>query len=159
VADDPSVQVLEAVKRELLRTLDRRYLGPKKFIYCYLPEDGGCPAREFLDSLSNEAQASYATSFERRSAGHQIRGDKHRVWTEKGCEGLHEFKDNQSKTRVVHITDVGQTDVLLFGFGGKKEDKVDLAHVNRAQRLRDEYRRRRAVIEARVLASVKRRLL
>ena len=132
-------------------------MGPKKFIYCYVPEGGECPSREFLDSLPREAKASYATSFERRCAGHFIRGEQHRVWTDKHCEGIYEFKDNQSKTRIIHITDVGNTDILLFGFGGKKENKVDQAHVNTARRLRDEYHRRRVVIEAQVLAATRRR--
>lgn len=132
-------------------------LGPRKFLYCYLPEEGGCPAREFLEELPKEARARYAVSFRRRCDGHQVRGDKHRPWKERGCDGLYEYKDNQSKTRLMHTTDVQHVDVLLFGFGGKNENKVKEVHVNRAKRLRDEYLRRRGEIEQRVQAEGKRR--
>jgi hypothetical protein len=149
------LEILRTVRAELLAPLDPSYLGPMKHIYCYLPEEGGCPAREFLDGLPREARASYAVLFRRRCQIGQLRGDTHRKWTEKGCEGLFEFKDNQSKTRLMHTTDAGQTDVLLFGFGGKKENKVDQVHVNRAMRLRDEYRRRRTEIERRVAGALR----
>ena len=141
----------------MLEPLDRSYLGPRKHIYCYRPQGGGCPAREFLDGLPKEARASYAKLFQRRCQEGQLRGETHRVWKEKGCEGLYEFKDNQSKTRLMHTTDAGNTDVLLYGFGGKKEDRVDQVHVLAAQRFRDEYRRRRAEIEQRVRREAARR--
>lgn len=156
--NDPTAEILAAVKRELMRPLDAaRLMGPKKAIYCYLPEEGGCPSREFLDGLTTEARASYAVLMQRRCNGEQLRGETHRKWTDRGCEGLYEYKDNQTKTRLMHLTDIGQTDILLFGFGGKKEDKVDTMHVKRAMRMRDEYRTRRATIEARVVASLRRR--
>jgi hypothetical protein len=155
--DELEVQILEAVIGELLRPLDVRLLGPKKFLYCYLPLEGGSPSREFLDALPVEAKGSYAKLFERRVAGHQLRGDRHHPWTEKGCEGLYEYKDIQTKTRLMHTTDIRHTDVLLFGFGGKKENKVDQVHVNRAQKMRDEYRQRRSAIEGRIRAAVRTR--
>jgi hypothetical protein len=135
----------ERFQRALLTVaepLDPRFQGPAKRILCYKTADGRVPAREFLESLPNEAQASYAKSFEKHCQGHQLRGEKHRVWTERECRGLAEYKDIQSKSRIIHVFDRCNTVILLFGFEGKKENRVAREHVERAKRLRDEYRQR-----------------
>ncbi len=154
MGDAPGAQlqqtILEAVVQELLAVLRNSLLGPSKSIYCYRPLEGGNPVRAFLDGLPLEAQASYLKSFEKHCQGHTLRGDKHRPWTEDGCERLFEYKDIQSKTRILHTTDRGNLIVLLYGFGGKNENKVEQRHVNAGQRLRDEYERRRNVIATRV---------
>lgn len=136
-------EAFERVLAELTEPFDPSLLGPQRRIHCYRTRDGRLPAREFLESLPREARASYAKSFEKYCQGHQLRGEKHHVWTEKGCEGLGKYEGIPSKSRVLHVFDRFGTVVLLFGFGGKKEDKVAQHHVNEAQRLRDEYRRRR----------------
>ena len=136
--------------RELLELLDDGFLGPSKWIYCYLDEEGGCPSRRFLDDLNAKAAASYAKSFQYHCQGATLRGDRWRPWTEKDCRGIYEYKDNPSQTRLIHLVEVGHIHVLLFGFGGKKENKVKNKHVLRAQRMRDEYIERRARILARL---------
>jgi hypothetical protein len=143
VAEEPEIAGFERALETLTRLLDPAFDGPYFRIRCYVTVAGRCPAREFLDSLSKEAAASYAKSFQKHCQGHQIRGDKHRVWTEIGCAGLAEYKDIPSKTRILHVFDRARTVILLFGFGGKKEDKVPAFQVNEARRLRDEYHRRR----------------
>jgi hypothetical protein len=128
----------EAIIRNLLEPLDPVFLGPNRYFYCYLPLAGGCPAREFLDSLNDETQASYAKLFEYHCQGHQLRGEKWRPWT----DGLYEYKDNPSKSRLMHITERGNLVILLYGFTGKKENKVDQIHVNQTKRLQEEYKTR-----------------
>jgi hypothetical protein len=144
-------QRTQTIVDELLAPLDDAYLGPVKYIYCYLPLAGGCPAREFLDSLPKEARASYAKLFEYHAQGHQIRGDKWRPWD----DGMNEYKDNQSKSRLMHITEKGNLIILLFGFTGKNENKVEQVHVNRANRMHSEYKERVARIDARLQAASK----
>jgi hypothetical protein len=148
VKDD--VYLREATLRGLLEPLDARFLGPKAFIYCYArPKsiEPGVPARAFLDSLPDEAAASYAKSFEKHCAGLILRGEKHRPWTEKNCKDLYEYKDIQSKSRVVHVYEPGFVEVLLFGFGGKNENKVDEEQISLAKRLRDEFRARSTTLK------------
>jgi hypothetical protein len=142
--------LLGAIIAELLEELDRAFLGPRKWIYCYRSPEGDCPAREFLESLPREARASYAKQFQRACSGDRLRGDKWHPWKGKGDEGLCVYKDIQSKSRLVHITEHGNLHVLLFGFTGKKEDKVDQVHINRARRMRDEYAERRKEIADRL---------
>lgn len=113
--------------------------GPGFRIFCYKTMDGKAPAREFLELLPKVAQASYATSFKKHCYGHTIRGDKHRVWKDIGCERLAEYKDIPSKTRIVHVFDVFKTVVLLYGIEGKKEDRIPEYHINEARRRRDDY--------------------
>jgi hypothetical protein len=139
------VSEIEDIIKELLRPLDEKYLGPHKFIYCYLPAEGGCPALEFLNSLSTEAKASYAKQFEYHCQGHTIRGEKWRTWG----HGLYEYKDIPSKSRLMHITEKGNLHILLFGFTGKNENKVDTVHVLRAQRMQREYQTRADAIRKR----------
>lgn len=143
--------LVDAIVAELLEVLDPTLLGPAHHIYCYRAADGTVPAREFLDAIGDEPAGSYAKSFQKRCGGHQIPGEKWRKWTEPDCEGLFEFKDIQSKSRLLHTTDRGSLTILLYGFTGKKENKVDQVHVNAGKRLRDEYRTRRTAIERRLL--------
>lgn len=143
--------LIERVIAELLEPLDPAFLGPNRYVYCYRPEEGGCPAREFLDSaLDKIAKAAYAKSFEFHVNGMQLRGEKHHVWTEKGCDGLADYKHIGSKTRIISMTDADGLIILLCGVTGKKENKIDEVHVNYAKRLRDEYRQRRAAIDQRL---------
>jgi hypothetical protein len=140
----------EAIIEELLCPLDSKFLGPVRFIYCYRPPQAPGigpmpPARTFLDALPKSRQAAYAVSFEKHAQGHQLRGEKHHLLA--GHEGLYEYKDIESKSRLIHTTDKWQLVVLLFGFTGKKENKIDQVHVNESERMRDEYRSRRASIE------------
>ncbi len=144
--------IVAAIVAELLEELDAAFLGPAHRIYCYRAADGTVPAREFLEEIGDEPAGSYAKSFQKRAGGHQIPGEKWRKWTEPDCEGLFEFKDIQSKSRILHTTDRGSLTILLYGFTGKKENKVDQVHVNVGKRLRDEYRARRDLIEKRITA-------
>lgn len=84
------------------------------------------------------AKGAYGHSFTMFAANGQLRGEKYHPWTEKGCEALADFKHNGSKSRIMTTWDFEGLVVLLFGFTGKKENKVDAEHVNRAQRMRDE---------------------
>lgn len=146
--------LIEKIKEAMLEVLDRkRFLGPKKFFYCYRPEGLSvsrlAPAREFLDSLPKEVQASYAVQFRRHCDGDVVRGDKHHPWwpNDVRCDGISAYKDNSSKTRIVHITDREHLQILLFGLEGKNEDDVEERHVLAAIRMRDEYRKRRTALE------------
>jgi hypothetical protein len=146
--------LIEKIKETMLEVLDRKlFLGPRKFFFCYRPAGWPssrlAPAREFLDSLSDEVKASYAVQFRRHCDGDVVRGDKHHPWwpTDSKCEGISAYKDISSKTRVVHITDREHLQILLFGFSGKKEDDVETCHVVAAKRWRDEYRQRRLTLE------------
>jgi hypothetical protein len=149
--------LLKAIMKEMLE-VPALMEGPKKVIYCYRPLAGGVPSREFLEQMiDKEARASYAKQFQKHCQGEFLRGDKWRPWTEddcKGCSGLYEYKDIQSKSRLMHITEKGHLHVLLFGFTGKKENKVDNEHVQRAKALRDEYKARRAKLEAKLEAEL-----
>lgn len=133
-----------------------------KSIYCYRPaglEKGKhSPAREFLDGLSVSAAARYSHHFETRCSGHFLRHNKWHGWEQKNrrCYGIYGYKDIESKTRVVHITDRWKVDILLFGFGGKKENDVEEVHVLRAISLRDEYTKRRDALADGLAASQKR---
>lgn len=75
--------------------------------------------------------------------------ERNHSWAKKDsrCEGISAYKDNSSQTRIVNITDRGQLQILLFGFGGKNENDVEERHVLHAIRLRDEYRMRRNALE------------
>jgi hypothetical protein len=42
-----------------------------------------------------------------------------------------------------------------LGFGGKKEDKIDSEHVNRAVKMQKEYKTRRDEIEAEIRRAMK----
>lgn len=118
------------------------YLGPAKSIYCYVLGDGTVPAREFLEESPKRVRAGYAYLFQRMCDGHIMRGYQWRPWTESGCKGLCEYKHIATQTRIMHVQE-GNCHVLLFGFGGKKEDKAPKGVVERAQRMRDEYQARR----------------
>lgn len=147
-------KLVVALVAELMEELDPCFCDPsqKKHIYCYLPMCGGNPSREFLDSQSTKVKATYAKQFEKVCAGAQLRGDRWHPWTEddgKDCKGLYEYKDISSKTRIMSLVE-GNIHVLLFGFSGKKEDKVDPGHVKRAIDMKKEYQARRAQIEARL---------
>ena len=143
MADEIDRELFDRALHAVAEPLDSSLQGPAKRILCYRTKDGRVPARELLDSLPKEAQASYAKSFQKHCLGHVLRGDKHRMWTQKDCKALAEYKDIQSKSRIIHVFDRFNTVVLLYGFTGKKEDKVPDYHVNQAKRLRDEYRERR----------------
>jgi len=142
----------------MLLEVDASLLGPGKFLYFYRPPSVGRgdspPARTFLDSLPKARQAAYAKLFQMHAQGVQLRGEKHHPLD--GYEGLYEYKDIESKSRLIHVTDKWHFVVLLFGFTGKKENKIDQVHINEAERLRDEYRARRSVIEKRITATASR---
>lgn len=154
----PANDLSNAIVRELLRELSPRFLGPRGSVWCYRPKDGGCPSKDFLDGLPTEASASYAVSFTRWCQGQLLRGDKWHRLDEKRYgkqeslrnRGLCEYKDIQSKSRVIHIEEQGFRHVLLFGFDGKNENSIDKVHINRARRLRDEYLERREEIRKRL---------
>jgi hypothetical protein len=142
---------VENIIEEMLEPLDPKFLGPVKSIYCYLPSAGGCPSREFLETQDMKVQATYAKQFEKVCQGLQLRGDRWHPWNEedgKGCKGLAEYKDISSKSRVMHVVE-GNLHVLLFGFAGKKENKVDRIYVKRAIDLKAEYLSRRDNIRPR----------
>lgn len=134
--------------------MDDRFLGPVKHLYFYRPSglqaDASPPARSFLESLPAARQAAYAKSFEKHAAGFSLRGEKHHSLD--GYDDLYEYKDIESKSRLIHTTEKGQILVLLFGFTGKKENRIDQVHLNEAVRMRDEYLSRRPAIEKRLLA-------
>ncbi len=148
--DDEFEQLLRnAIAEEMLCPLDAKFLGPKKWVYCYRPPGQcGYPARTFLDSLPMARQGAYAVSFQKHCLGFQLRGEKWHPLD--GHEGLYEYKDIESKSRIIHTTDKWQWHVLLFGFGRKKEKKIDPGQILQAEAMRDEYRQRRAAIEARL---------
>ena len=47
----------------------------------------------------------------------------------------------------MHITERDNLVILLYGFTGKKENKVDQIHVNKTKRLQEEYKTRVDVIK------------
>lgn len=142
-------KLLALIRARLMFPLDlRRFAGRFGTVYCYAPPAGGSPSKDFLDSLSEEAQASYGVLFERYCTEGKVRGDKFHNWDNPGFDGISEFKDIQSQSRIICIKDDGQTVILLFGFGGKKENKTKKAHEQMALRLQAEYRQRRNQIAA-----------
>ncbi len=140
------LKIEEAIIEELLEVVDRKFLGPVGRIFSYRDSTGAAPAQLFLKGLASGPAASYAASFTRHCIGEFLRGEKHHIWQ----GGLYAYKHIGSKTRIVHTTEAGNIHVLLFGFGGKKENKVDQAHVRRAERMAAEYLGRRNTIEQRV---------
>jgi len=139
----------EAIIEELLCPLDSKFLGPVRFIYCYRPPQAPGigpmpPARTFLDALPKSRQAAYAVSFEKHAQGHHCGREAPPPGRARGSVRV---QDIESKSRLIHTTDKWQLVVLLFGFTGKKENKIDQVHVNESERMRDEYRSRRASIE------------
>ena len=135
--------VTQAIIKQLLVALNVTLLGPKKHFYCYLPQKGGCPAREFLDSRSDEAKAQYLKLFTYHREGHILRGDKWKELT----DGIYEYKNNSDKSRLLYVPARSGLHVLLLGFGGKKENKVEPGHVGRAKEMRNEYEARAKIIE------------
>lgn len=107
------------------------------------------PALEFLNSVSVKVQATYAKLLTYFCQQGWLRRDRHHQWQGKGRDDLYAFKDNASQTRLVHTTAKGGLVVVLFGFGGKKEDDIDERYVLRAMRMRDEFRSRMTIIEQR----------
>lgn len=154
--------LFEIVKEKLLEELDKKFLTPMKSIYCYrhegLDRARHSSSRDFLDSLSLKVSARYKYLFDTRCGGMNLRINKWHGWeqVDRRCKGIFAYKDIDSKTRLVHITDRWQVDILLFGFDGKKEDRVDEVHVLKAIRLRDEYLKRRDALAAILAASQKR---
>ena len=139
----------EQIIKELLEPFAKRFLGPKRWIYCYKKQDGGVPARTFLEQLEDKVFARYARSFLMVVDGmqHKLRGvNWHKL---AGYPKLYEFKDISSQTRLIHTTDDGGLFILLYGLFGKNEDKIEKGHLLRAQSLCDEYLGRRAKIEKR----------
>lgn len=142
-------KVEAAIIEELLKAVDeQKYIGPKARIYFYRETKDNCPAEAFLNRLQKASRASYGVAFTRHCNGERVRGEQHRIW--EGYDSLWEYKHNPSQTRLIHTMDKGNVYVLLFGFDGKKEDRVDQIHVNRAIRMQEEYKRRRDAIETRV---------
>lgn len=115
-------------------------------LYFYVAADGSVPAKTFLEDLADEPAASFTVLFTRRCHGEFMRGTQHHRWED---EDIYHYKDNQSKSRIFSITEPGFVEILLFGYTGKKEDRIDPEHILRAQRLRDEYLRRRFAIAKR----------
>jgi hypothetical protein len=153
LSDDDQIDaaIRAAVIREVLEPYKDVLVGGRVSIYCYRPLDGGCPAKEFLEeTLTGSIQGAYDVLFTRHFNGEQNRGEKHHVWTETDCDGLAAYKHNGSKTRIVHTTAKGGLYVLLFGFEGKKENKIETIHIERAKRMQSEFRGRYAEVEARV---------
>jgi hypothetical protein len=72
------------------------------------------------------------------------------VWKGRDYEGIAEYKDIQSKSRLVHTTEQGNLHILLFGFTGKKENRTEARYESYAVRLRDEFRARRDAIKQRL---------
>ncbi len=142
--------LLEAIRKELLGKCV--HTGTHRQIYFYRCPDEICPADEFLtgDEIDDIAKGAYGTSFTMLAATGSLRGDKYHQWTETGCDKLADFKHNGSKSRIMCTWDFKGLVVLLFGFTGKKENKVDNVHVNRAKNMRDEYFQRRAAIVTRL---------
>lgn len=118
--------------------LDQRLLGPVKKIYVYQPEQPPCSVTSFLNSVSDETAASYMKQFEKHCAGHTLRGDRWHPLE----ESLFEYKDNASKSRIIHTTYPGHIQVLLYAFNGKKEDKIAEHHMIAARKLLQEFERR-----------------
>lgn len=154
----PAEELIAAMVQEpMIELLDPKFDGPVKSIYCYLPPDQSRPSRDFLNSLETKVQATYAKQFEKTCGGHNLRGERWHGWTEddgKGCKGIYEYKDNASQTRLLHVVE-GPLHVLLFGFGGKKENKIKPGHVLRALAMKAEYEARRDMIEKRLSAKGK----
>lgn len=147
MTDDPRREILiERIRSELMQEIDKAFLGPKRFIYAYRDTLEQCPAQQFWDSLPSAAAASYLALFHAYCDGCQLRGEKHKPLG----NDLYEFKHIQSKSRIIHVTDLEGTCVLLFGFSGKKENKIDREHILRAEHMRDEYLNRRKLIEDKV---------
>lgn len=145
-------QIEQGIIEEMLDELAARFLGPHKKIYCYRLVDGSCPIRDFLEEQELRVKATYHKQFEKVCIGANLRAERWKPWTEddgKGCKGLFEYKDISSKTRIMHLME-GNIHVLLFGFSGKKEDKVEPGHVKRAIDMKAEYLARRERIAQRV---------
>jgi hypothetical protein len=134
-----------AVKARLLAPFED-FSGPswKWALYFYVSPDGSAPARTFLDELPDVVAAAYAVKFTRRCRGEQMRWEQHHRWED---EEIYHYKDNSSQSRLFTITQPGFVEVLLFGYVGKKENRMEREHTERAKRLRDDYMRRKAVID------------
>lgn len=137
-----------AIIEELLEIVDEKFRGSGGRIYFYRETPDSSPAKIFMSGLPTSAKASYAASFTRHCNGERVRGTHHHIWEEH--DSLWAYKHRESKTRIMHTMEKINNYVLLFGFDGKKEDKVETEHVNRAVRMQAEYKRRRDEIETRV---------
>jgi len=119
-------------------------------LYFYLATGLKKPlVQEFLATLTEARRAAYVARFRKYALGLQLRKDQYRALSR--VDSLYEFKDIESKSRIIFTKDHENAAVLLHGFGGKKEDKTDSAEITLAERVRDEYRKRRSDIEQQIL--------
>jgi hypothetical protein len=132
-------EILEEIKRKLLVKLDDEFITAHRKIYCYRSQDGSCQPMEFLNSTTTQARASFAHLFKCHCQGHILRGER---W-HKLEDDLWEYKDNSSQTRIIHAMEEGNVVILLYGFGGKKENKIKPGHIKQALDLKYEYLSRR----------------
>jgi hypothetical protein len=103
----------------LLEKLDDAFITAHRKIYCYRRADGSCQVKEFLENATRQTKASFAQLFKVHCQGHRLRGERWKPL--QNCEGLFEYKDNSTQTRIIHAMEVGKIVILLYGFGGKKE--------------------------------------
>jgi len=133
----PSVDIAKPV----LITMDRVK------IYAYVDAKGVCPFEEFLSTLDRSAKKRYVISFQKMCMNGFLRGEEWHVWDPAYKRSpppiparMGAFKDIESKSRVPSFwTDERGIMVLTHGFGGKKEDDIDVVEVNRAIRIRNDY--------------------
>lgn len=110
-----------------------------------------CRVKRFVESLDRSAQVRYGVKFLSMAEhgrvdgknGHPLGGKNRKSKDE---DGLSEFKDNASKSRILYFPEGAPgVLVLVHAFGGKKEDRIDPSEIAYAARVRDEYFRRLSV--------------
>ena len=120
-------EIVKGIISNLLVKLDDEFITQCKKIYCYCRADGSVPAKEFLDAVDARTKAAYVQMFRTHCQGHRLRGEKWKPL--QNCEGLFEYKDNGTQTRIIHAFEIGSLVILLYGFGGKKENKIEKGHI------------------------------
>lgn len=119
-------------------------VGLARTIVAYRDESGAVPALDFLDGCDAKTKARYILKFTKMCDFGRLRGeDYHLLDAKKGvkeADGLSEFKDIASKSRILAMNDGKRARlVLLHGFGGKKEDRIKPQEILIADRRRQDY--------------------
>jgi hypothetical protein len=117
--------------------------GARRTIVAYRDSAGRCPVLDFLASAGTKIEAKYGLKFRKLCDHGKLDGKEYHqmpVKRIKEVEGMSEFKDNPTKTRILCMNDNERARlVLLHAFGGKKEDDVDPQEIYVANRRRIDY--------------------
>ena len=119
--------------------------GPRHALAWLTPMEGTMKhePKAFLSELKGKNPAAndrFMTMFQEYCKGTMLRGNQWKPLTYEKYR-MFEFKDNASQSRVLGVsvsykvgTENRSVDILLVGFGGKKEKKIDPYYLGLAKR-------------------------